>query len=167
MNEFATTEDVEKGAEEMTQEAAQGVSEETPVEESAPQVEDTGDAEMTSTETVEVPKDGDKVQVETGSFAPLENEDAVYTAPRSIDMLMDLELPVAVELGRVGMVIKDILELGPGAVIELNKFSGEPVDIFLNKKKFAEGEVVVIDQNFGVRITALVGPTERLSNLNN
>ena len=63
------------------------------------------------------------------------------------------------------MLVKDILELGPGAVVELNKFSGEPVDIFVNNKKFAEGEVVVIDQNFGVRILALVGPDERLENL--
>ncbi|MCK5145284.1 flagellar motor switch protein FliN [bacterium] len=80
-------------------------------------------------------------------------------------MLMDLELPVTVELGRIKMMVKDILDLGPGALIELNKFSGEPVDVYVNEKKFAEGEVVVIEQNFGVRITALIGPDERLMNL--
>jgi len=80
-------------------------------------------------------------------------------------MLMDLDLPIAVELGRIRMLVKDILELGPGAVVELNKFSGEPVDIYCNDKVFAEGEVVVIDQNFGVRITALVGPAERIMTL--
>ena len=84
---------------------------------------------------------------------------------RNIGMLMDLELPVTVELGRIRMMVKDILELGPGALIELNKFSGEPVDIYVNEKKFAEGEVVVVEQNFGVRITALIGPDERLMNL--
>ncbi len=84
---------------------------------------------------------------------------------RSIGMLMDLELPVTVELGRIKMMVKDILDLGPGALIELNKFSGEPVDVYVNEKKFAEGEVVVIEQNFGVRITALIGPDERLMNL--
>ena len=84
---------------------------------------------------------------------------------RNIGMLMDLDLPVSVELGRIQMMVKEILELGPGALIELNKFSGEPVDIYVNDKKFAEGEVVVIDQNFGVRLTALIGPDERLMNL--
>jgi len=84
---------------------------------------------------------------------------------RNIGMLMDLDLPVSVELGRIRMMVKEILELGPGALIELNKFSGEPVDIYVNDKKFAEGEVVVIDQNFGVRLTALIGPDERLTNL--
>ena len=86
-------------------------------------------------------------------------------AQGNIGMLVDLQLPVAVELGRVNMMVKDILELGPGAVVELNKFSGEPVDIYVNNKKFAEGEVVVVDQNFGVRILALIGPNERLMNL--
>ena len=64
------------------------------------------------------------------------------------------------------MLVKEILELGPGAVVELNKISSDPVDIYLNNKKFAEGEVVVVDQNFGVRITALIGPEERLSSVN-
>ena len=84
---------------------------------------------------------------------------------RNISMLMDLELPVAVELGRIRMLVKDILELGPGAVVELNKFSGEPVDLYINAKKFAEGEVVIVGQNVGVRITALIAPGERLANL--
>ena len=86
---------------------------------------------------------------------------------KNIGMLMDLELPLSVELGRIRMMVKDILELGPGSLVELNKFSGEPVDIYVNNKKFAEGEVVVLDQNFGVRITALVGPDERIMNINN
>ena len=83
----------------------------------------------------------------------------------NIDMLLDLELPVVIELGQIRMMVKDILELEPGKVVELNKYSNEPVDIYLNHKKFAEGEVVFIDHNFGVRITALVRPDERLSSL--
>lgn len=83
----------------------------------------------------------------------------------NIGMLMDLNLPVTVELGRICMLVKDILELTPGAVVELHKFSGEPVDIYVNDKKFAEGEVVVVDKNFGVRITALVRSDERIPNL--
>ena len=108
--------------------------------------------------------DESKVTVQDAQFAPLSAKSGAGGSG-SIDMLMDLELPISVELGRVRMLVKDILELGPGAVVELNKFSGEPVDLFINNRKFAEGEVVVVDQNFGVRITALVGPNERLSQI--
>ena len=82
---------------------------------------------------------------------------------RNLYLLFDLELPITTELGRVKMQLKDILKLGPGGIIELNKFSGEPVDLFVNSKKFAEGEVVLIDQNFGVRITGLVSQRDRFA----
>jgi flagellar motor switch protein FliN/FliY len=108
--------------------------------------------------------DESKVTVQDAQFTQLTAKGGAGGSG-SIDMLMDLELPISVELGRVRMLVKDILELGPGAVVELNKFSGEPVDLFINNRKFAEGEVVVVDQNFGVRITALVGPNERLSQI--
>jgi flagellar motor switch protein FliN/FliY len=82
-----------------------------------------------------------------------------------IEMLMDLSLPIVIELGRTSMFIKDILNLTPGSIIELDKLSGDPVDIYVNDKKFAEGEVVVIDENFGVRITELVKPEDRVRKL--
>ena len=115
-----------------------------------------------ATETIQT--EADDVAVQQGEFSTLSST-SEGVGNNNIDMLMDLELPVSVELGRVKMFVKDILELGPGAVVELNKFSGEPVDLFVNNKKFAEGEVVVVDQNFGVRITALIGPSERLSSI--
>lgn len=105
----------------------------------------------------------DQVHVRPGMFTPLEEQAYAVGSTRSLDLLMDIELPVSVELGRVSMTIRSILGLGPGAVVELDKFSGEPVDLLVNNKKFAEGEVVVVDQNFGVRITALVGAGERLN----
>lgn len=105
----------------------------------------------------------EQVRVRPGTFGQLEEQAYAVTSSRSLDLLMDIELPVSVELGRVNMSIRSILGLGPGAVVELDKFSGEPVDLFVNNKKFAEGEVVVVDQNFGVRITALVGASERLN----
>lgn len=77
--------------------------------------------------------------------------------------VLDLRLPVVIELGRTRMLIKDIVELSPGSVIELNKLVGEPVDLFVNGKRFAQGEVVVIDENFGVRVTELVPLDHRLS----
>jgi flagellar motor switch protein FliN len=85
--------------------------------------------------------------------------------PQNLETLMDLELPVIIELGRTAMFIKDILDLAPGSIIELNKLSGEPVDLFVNDKKFARGEVVVIDQNFGIRITDLVKVEDRIRSL--
>jgi flagellar motor switch protein FliN/FliY len=81
---------------------------------------------------------------------------------RSIEMLLDVSLPISIELGRTRMAIADILALGPGSVVELSKLAGEPVDLMVNQKIVAKGEVVVIDENFGVRITQLVTPEERL-----
>ncbi len=86
-------------------------------------------------------------------------------APRNLDLLLDISLPVTIELGRTSMLIREILELGPGSVIELQKLSGEPVDLFVNDKKFALGEVVVIDENFGVRITELLSVEDRIKAL--
>jgi flagellar motor switch protein FliN len=82
-----------------------------------------------------------------------------------IDFIHDLELNISVELGRVDMMLKDVLQLGKGSIVELNKFAGEPVDVFVNNKKFAQGEVVVIDQNFAVRLTQLSSKKERIDSL--
>jgi len=82
-----------------------------------------------------------------------------------MEMLLDISLPVTVELGRTRMMIRDILHLAPGSVLELDKLVGEPVDIMINDKPIAGGEVVVIDENFGVRLTSIVSPTERVVNL--
>ncbi|MDF1544995.1 MAG: flagellar motor switch protein FliN [bacterium] len=82
--------------------------------------------------------------------------------PRNIEMLMDVNLPVAIELGRTRLAISSILALGPGSVVELNKLAGEPIDVLVNNKPIAKGEVVVVDENFGVRITQLLTSEERL-----
>lgn len=78
---------------------------------------------------------------------------------------MDVDLPVSIELGRTKMAIADILALGPGSVVELNKLAGEPVDLLVNYKVVARGEVVVVDENFGLRVTQLMTPEERLKAL--
>ncbi len=82
-----------------------------------------------------------------------------------LELLKDLKLNVFIELGRTKMIIKDILDLERGYVIELDKLASEPVDIYVNNKKIAEGEVVVIDKHFGVRITNLVSQEERIQGL--
>lgn len=101
--------------------------------------------------------------VEFESFP--DTKSSAKESAENMDMLMDLSLQVSIELGRTRLFIKNILELGQGSVIELNKLSGDPVDIYVNDKKFAEGEVVVVDENFGVRITDLVSPSERVEKL--
>lgn len=83
----------------------------------------------------------------------------------NIDLLLDVHLPVSIELGRTRMTIAEILELGTGSIVELDKLAGEPVDILVNNRPLAKGEVVVLDENFGVRITSLVSPRERLERL--
>lgn len=82
-----------------------------------------------------------------------------------LDFLKDLQLNVYVEMGRTKMQIKDILELERGYVIELEKLASEPVDVFVNNKKIAEGEVVVIDKHFGIRITNLLDASKRVEGL--
>lgn len=73
-----------------------------------------------------------------------------------LSTLYDLTLPVAIELGRTSMKVQDILHLGRGSVIELDRLAGEPVDVFVGDRRFAEGEVVVLGENFGVRITRIL-----------
>ncbi len=101
-----------------------------------------------------------------------EEEDIITSEPQlpeemteKIGLLMDLSLPITIELGRTRMLIKDILELGHGSVIEFDKLAGEPVDLLINDKKVAEGEVVVIDEHFGIRLTNLIKPSERIKYL--
>jgi flagellar motor switch protein FliN/FliY len=83
----------------------------------------------------------------------------------SIELIMDVPLEITVELGRTKKLIKDILEFGPGTILELDKLAGEPVDIMVNGKYIAKGEVVVIDESFGVRITDIVSASKRLSKI--
>jgi flagellar motor switch protein FliN len=95
----------------------------------------------------------------------LENEFSGETKPTggNIGLLMDVPLRLTVELGRTNKLVKEILALAPGSVVELDKLAGEPVDILVNEKLIAKGEVVVIDENFGVRITEIINPEERLT----
>ncbi len=84
---------------------------------------------------------------------------------RNLDILLDVPLQVTVELGKTHIPIKQILEYGQGSLITLDKLAGEPIDLLVNGKYFAKGEVVVIDENFGVRITSILSPAERLAQL--
>lgn len=84
---------------------------------------------------------------------------------RRIELLLDIPLQISVELGRSKMTIQDLLALSPGAVLELDKIAGEPLDILVNDRLVARGEAVVVNDKFGVRITDIVSPAERLARL--
>jgi flagellar motor switch protein FliN/FliY len=79
----------------------------------------------------------------------------------NIDLLMDVSVPIVAQLGSTEMRIREILRLTPGAVVELNKLAGEPVDLLVRGQLFAQGEVVVVDESFGIRVTKIVSPGER------
>ena len=83
----------------------------------------------------------------------------------NLDFVLDLPLEVSVELGRAKMLISDLLQLGQGSVVELNKLAGEPVEIFVNQKLIARGEVVVVNDKFGIKMTDIVSPQERVKQL--
>ena len=93
---------------------------------------------------------------ENGSGAPGE---------RRMDLLLDVPLDVSVELGRARMTIQDLLALGPGSVIELDKIAGEALDILVNDRLVARGEAVVVNDRFGIRLTDIISPSERLAGL--
>jgi flagellar motor switch protein FliN len=84
---------------------------------------------------------------------------------RRLDLLLDVPLDLSVELGRTRMSIQDLLGLGPGSVIELDKIAGEPLDILVNDRLVARGEAVVVNDKFGVRITDIVSQSERVARL--
>ena len=82
-----------------------------------------------------------------------------------LDFILDIPLDVTVELGRVKMLVNDLLQLGQGSIIELNKPSEEPVEIYINNKLIARGEVVVVDEKFGIRVTDVISALERVKSL--
>ena len=84
---------------------------------------------------------------------------------KNLDLILDIPLTVTVELGRSKMLINDLLQLGQGSVIELTKLTGEPLEVLVNQKLVARGEVVVVNEKFGVRLTDIVSPMERVQTL--
>jgi flagellar motor switch protein FliN len=103
--------------------------------------------------------------VQPVQFPSLQQGGPPGTEPGNIGLLMDVYMELTVELGRTRKLVKDILTIGEGSIIELDKLAGEPVDILVNHKLIAKGEVVVIDENFGVRVTEIVSQAERMGDL--
>lgn len=109
-------------------------------------------------------KKGAQYTVQPVQFAPLRESDS-GSGPHNIGLIMDVPLDIAVELGKTRKTIKEILELHQGAIIQLDKLAGEPVDMLVNGKLIAKGEVVVIDESYGIRITTIISPMDRMNRL--
>ena len=106
----------------------------------------------------------DKVDVANPEFSNLTG-DGPSGPTHNMQMLMDVELEVQVELGRKKIKIQDVMSLGKGSVLELDKNAGEPLELYINDTKLAEGEVVVVEDHFGIKITQLISPNERMKSL--
>jgi flagellar motor switch protein FliN/FliY len=83
----------------------------------------------------------------------------------NLDFILDIPLRVSVELGRTKILVRDLLQLGQGSVVELAKFAGEPLELLVNEKLIARGEVVVVNEKFGLRLTDIISPVERIEQL--
>lgn len=105
-------------------------------------------------------------EIQPAVFSEFESVHLQEAESRNLNMLLDIPLQVTVELGRTKRSIKEILELSAGSIIELDKLAGEPVDVLVNGKLIAQGEVVVIEENFGVRITDIISQSDRIKKLN-
>ncbi len=104
----------------------------------------------------------EKTAEDTGGETPEDQGDQVE---RDLDFILDIPLELSVELGRTRMLVNDLLQLGQGSIVELNKLAGEPLEIFINRKLIARGEVVVVNEKFGVRLTDIITPMDRVKSL--
>ena len=105
-----------------------------------------------------------KGEAQAAQFSPVQDSKQT-TVQRGLDFILDIPLQVTVELGRTQMLVDDLLQLGQGSVVELSKLAGEPMEILVNQKLIARGEVVVVNEKFGVRLTDIISPLERVEQL--
>ena len=92
-------------------------------------------------------------------------DESVERGERELDFILDIPLELSVELGKTKMLVNDLLQLGQGSIIELNKLAGEPLEVYINRKLIARGEVVVVNEKFGVRLTDVITPIDRVKSL--
>ena len=103
-------------------------------------------------------------EAQAAQFSPVQDAGKT-TVQRGLDFILDIPLQVTVELGRTQMLVDDLLQLGQGSVVELSKLAGEPMEILVNQKLIARGEVVVVNEKFGIRLTDIISPLERVEQL--
>ncbi|MFQ5579253.1 MAG: flagellar motor switch protein FliN [Nitrospiria bacterium] len=113
----------------------------------------------------EAQADNGEKEPQSASFSSLEPKDPDNPVG-NLDFILDVPLRITVHLGGTKMIIRDLLQLGQGSVVELDKLAGEPMDVFIGEKLVARGEVVVVNEKFGIRLTDIVTPVERVQQLN-
>ena len=115
-------------------------------------------------ETGAAPKGSAKGEARTAQFSAVQDSGKA-AVQRGLDFILDIPLQVTVELGRTQMLVNDLLQLGQGSVVELSKIAGEPMEVLVNQKLIARGEVVVVNEKFGIRLTDVITPLERVEQL--
>jgi len=148
-------------AEKEEAEAQEPESEEGAPAEPEDAVEAERSEETQEEDSAEEPKKEGEIEAQAVEF-PSFDQQATKPGSDNLDLLMDVGLKLRVELGRTKMLVEDILKLTQGSVIELNKLAGDPVDILVNERLVAKGEVLVVDDNFCIRVTEIISPRERL-----
>lgn len=127
--------------------------------------QDPGDAQNEPAEKATQGKSGAmEAEAKTAQFSPVQDS-GKSSVQRGLDFILDIPLQITVELGRAQMLINDLLQLGQGSVVELSKLAGEPMEVLVNQKLIARGEVVVVNEKFGIRLTDIISPLERVEKL--
>ena len=103
--------------------------------------------------------------IDNGRKETVKENDSNTEGKYELDLILDIPLDVSVDLGRVKMLVNDLIQLGQGSIIELDKRVGDPLEIYINNKLIARGEVVVADEKFGIRVTDIISPVERIKSL--
>ena len=102
---------------------------------------------------------------DNGNADTFKGDESDQSDKYDFDLILDIPLDVSVELGKVKMLVNDMIQMGPGSIIELEKAVGDPLEIYVNSKLVARGEVVVVDEKFGIRVTDVISPFERVKSL--
>ncbi len=113
-------------------------------------------------------EDSPESKEDTGALAAEDKDESEVQGAddaKGLDFILDIPLEVSVELGRTQMLVNDLIQLARGSIIELSKLADEPMDIYVNRKLFARGEVVVVNEKFGIRLTDIISPAERVKSL--
>jgi len=113
----------------------------------------------------EITADLERVAAAASGVSEAINMSSTSNKGRTLEFIMDVTLQVTVEVGRARMTIQDILQLAQGSVVELEKLAGEPLDIYVNGKPVARGEAVIVNEKFGVRLTDIISPEDRVQGL--
>ena len=126
---------------------------------------DMGEEEAKEMDETQKEHEGDQLEAKEVAFADIEPAFQEANGVQNMDFLLDVPLEVTVELGKAKLTIGDLLRLNQGSVVELNKLTNQPLEIYANKKLMAEGEVVVVNQKFGIRLINIISPGDRVKSL--